>query len=68
MKIAADMVSGLGVVLSVIGGLYWVRFGSALQSNRLAVIRSRSPWHLVGNLTIVGMLIFVIGRVIAGAR
>jgi hypothetical protein len=68
MKIGADMVSGLGVVLSVIGGLYWIWFGSAFQSNRLAAIRSRSPWHLLGNLTIAGMLIFVIGRVMAGAR
>ena len=52
----------------MIGGGYWVWFGHAVQKYRFAVLRSKSRCHLLGNLTVVGLLVFVIGRVLFESR
>jgi hypothetical protein len=62
----ADIVSGVGVVLFLIGSGYWVWFLS--PRHRVAKLRSRSAWHLLGNLPVVGMLVFAAGRMLAGRR
>lgn len=66
MAVLGDLISGAGVILFIIGAGYWLWFG--YQKNKLALIRSRSPWHLLGNLTVIGMLVFVLGRMLADSR
>jgi hypothetical protein len=61
-----DIVSGVGVILFLIGAVYWLWF--LTHKGRNAKLRSRSLWHLLGNLTIVGMLEFVAGRMLASRR
>jgi hypothetical protein len=61
-----DIVSGVGGVLFLIGSGYWLWF--SYPRNRLTKLRRRSPWHLLGNLTVVGLLIFALGRILAGRR
>jgi hypothetical protein len=61
-----NIISGLGIAMNLIGCGYW--YGFAFEKNRFAVIRSRSPWHLLGNLTVIGILIFAAGRVLVAMR
>ena len=63
---AGNMVSGFGILLFLIGSGYQIWYVSPRK--RLAKIRSRSHWHLLGNLTVVGMLVFVAGRALAIQR
>jgi hypothetical protein len=63
MILAGNISSGVGIVLMLAGFGYWLWF--ILQANRIAVIRSESRWHLLGHLTIIGMLVFAAGRVLA---
>ena len=62
----ADIVSGVGVVLFLIGSGYWLWFLS--PKGRIAKLSSRSAWRLLGNLTVVGILVFAVGRMLAGRR
>ena len=68
MIIAGNMISAVGLVLNLIGCFYWLWYGFAFQKNRFAVIRSKSPWHLLGNLATIGMLVFVAGRAMTGSH
>jgi hypothetical protein len=68
MIIAGNIVSALGLILNLIGCGYWVWYGFAFQENRFAVIRSKSPWHLLGNLAVIGIVIFAAGRAMAGSH
>jgi hypothetical protein len=63
-----NIISGLGIAMNLIGCGYWIWYGFAFEKNRFAVIRSRSPWHLLGNLTVIGILIFAAGRVLVAMR
>jgi hypothetical protein len=58
-----DLVSGIGVLLFLIGAGFWQWF--LWPKARIAKLRSRSPWHLLGNLTVIGVLVFVAGRILA---
>ena len=62
MIVAGHILSGLGLLLFLIGAGYWAGYSLAFQKNRFAVVRNRSNWHLLGNLTIIGMLVYVAGR------
>ena len=64
--IAGNIIAAVGLVLNLVGCLYWVWYGFAFQKNRFAVIRSNSPWHLLGNLCAIGILVFVAGMAMAG--
>jgi hypothetical protein len=68
MIIAGNIISGFGLMLSVIGSGYWVWYGCAFEKNRFAAVRNVSPWGLLGNLTVIGMLVFVAGRLVASSR
>ena len=61
-----NILSGVGVVLFQIGAGYWLWFLS--PGGRIAKLRSGSSWHMIGDLTIVGMLAFAAGRVLASRR
>ena len=63
MLSAANIVSAIGVVLFVIGAGYWV--WSGLNRNRIAMLRGRGPIHLLGTLTVIGMFVLVLGRILA---
>ena len=60
MKIMGDFVSGFGILLFLIGYGYWHWF--LFHTSRYTVIRWKCLWHLLGNLTVVGLLAFVLGR------
>jgi hypothetical protein len=58
-----NVVSGFGIALFLIGSVYWLWLLSPPRG--IAKLRSRSRWHLMGNLTVVGLIVFVLGRALA---
>ena len=68
MIVAGHILSGLGFLLFLTGAGYWAWYLFAFQKNRIAAIRNRSHWHLLGNLTIIGMIVYLAGRTLAGIR
>jgi hypothetical protein len=52
--------SGFGILIFLVGSGYWLWY--FLHQNRVRVMLRNSPWSLVGNLTVVGMLVIAIGR------
>ena len=58
-----NIISAIGVCLAALGCGYWGWFW--LPGNRIVKLRSRSAWNYLGFLTVVGMLVFVLGRTIA---
>lgn len=58
-----DAVSLLGVLLIGAGFLYWVLF--FLSRSRTVVLRYPERFDPLGNTIFVGMIVFVLGRVIA---
>ena len=56
MVIAGNIVSGFGIVIGLIGCGYWIWFGFAIQKHRSAIMRSRGNWHLIGYLSVNGIL------------
>ena len=63
MELAGYMVSAVGVLLFVIGCGYWIWFCSG--RNYVRAVRRKSPWDFLGNLTVVGLLVFAAGRALA---
>jgi hypothetical protein len=63
---AADVISGLGIALWLVGAGYWVWF--AMPGGRIAKIRDRTPRRYLGCLSVLGLLVFVLGRMLAGDR
>jgi hypothetical protein len=63
---AADIVSGVGILLFLVGSGYWLWFASL--RGKIAKLRSGSPWNLLGTLTVIGLLVFAAGRMLAGRR
>jgi hypothetical protein len=66
MVILGDIVSGFGIALFGIGSAYWLWLLS--PPGRIAKLRIHSRWHLLGNLSVVGLVVFVMGRTLAGRR
>lgn len=60
MVIAGNLVSTLGIILWLIGVGWWLWFFA--QENRATIIRRRSAWNLLSNLSFLGLLIFAAGR------
>jgi hypothetical protein len=62
------ILSVIGLLLFLIGAGYWVLYLFPSHKTRLAAIRSQNRWHLLGNLTIIGMLVYTAGRALAVIR
>ncbi len=62
---AANCTPGVGIVLFLAGSGYWLWFAS--PTGRIAKFRSHRPWNLLGNLTVAGLLLFLVGRML-GSR
>jgi hypothetical protein len=60
MRVAGIIVSGLGILLFMIGNAYWTCFFMGTIRRRVEL--SRLPWALLGNLTVVGQLVFAAGQ------
>jgi hypothetical protein len=58
-----DLISVLGVGLFILGGIYWVLYTT--RRTVLARLHVESPVHLLGHLNMLGILLFVLGRVMA---
>src|SRR5262249_29099100 len=63
MIVAGDVTSTLGIMLFLVGVGYWIWFFR--QSSRITVMRRQSRWDLLGNLTVVGLSVFALGRALA---
>lgn|GEM_PF-5347900 len=64
MTAVGHAISGLGVLLFLVGAGYWILF--FLHDNRRRVMLRKSPWGLLGNLTILGPLVFAVGQALVG--
>jgi hypothetical protein len=66
MTLVGNVVSVLGIALWLVGCGYWLWF--AYPEHRIAKIRDESPRRYLGCLSVVGLLVFVLGRGLAGDR
>jgi len=60
--------AALGLTVFAVSGAYWVWLAFAGQRHPIATLRGHRGWDLLGNLSVIGMFMFVLGLTLIGDR